>query len=322
MTMKSYNKFDSHSRQPFKEMLERVFTRLYILIMCAAMIMLISYTTVTVNSKTYTLIQPSQAAYRELLSMYSDSVRCSCRNVAVANEKFLSIKWNLHQICQSKFISPSFYLQVSTVEQQTLRYHKFDFMWHSLSYFHRLQNLCSLADLWLVNEYKYFASQLFVNTQLIAPASFDIQAKQLLESFGHQTLPAFVHTLQNTDILTISNGFIPVLSALYDLRVYFSLNDSNEAQVRVVPTDFIGCSCLLQPTKCSQLAGFYSCAVDNDTFNLLWMVPGIRIGCLPLQSIFHSTLECWYSDRCYRTVSSKGHFLFITIYFVLTIHSR
>ena len=300
--MKSYNKFDSHSERPLQELLERVFTRLYILLMCVALIVLIPYTIFILNSTIYTVDRPSQSVYQELLSKYSDGVRCSCRNLAIPQEKFILIKWELHQICQSGYISPSFYLQLSTIEQQALLYHTLDFMQHSLTYFHWLHNLCSLADLWLKKEYRYFSSKLFINAQLITPTSFDTQTKILLDSFGLETMPAFLLALQQTVAVTIINGFVPVSSTLYDLRVNYSTNNSNNAQVRVLPVDFLGCSCLLQPTECSQPAGFYSYKAENDTFNLLWLVPGIRIGCLPLQSVFHSTLECWYSKTCYKTV--------------------
>ena len=302
ITIKRYNKFDSASQQISIARLERIFTRLYVLIMCSAFIILATYTVLTLKTTIYTASNPSQSTYVALLAQHADTLECPCQHVAVPYDKFISVEWKLHQLCSSQFISPSFYLQLAIVDKQQIPYNKADFMWHSLAYFNWLHNFCSLSDLWLTKEYNYFASKLFINAKLITPLSFSTQTDQFLHSFSNDTMVVFVRSLQQVIAMNSVNGFITTSPTLYTLPGNVSMNAPFDGQVRLEPSGFNGCSCLLQPTKCSQSAAFYSYEPANHTFQSLWAVPGIRLGCLSLQSVFFSTLNCWYSDVCYRTV--------------------
>ena len=108
---------------------------------------------------------------------------------------------------------------------------------------------------------------------------------------SEHTTQAFAGGPKKLIILTTSNQ---LLSASY---IGFDIHFTDT--VRLQPTHFLGCSCLLHSDTCSVPSAFYSYDERDNSFAQLEIVTGVELACLPLLSFLQSSLVCWYSQQCY-----------------------
>ena len=63
------------------------------------------------------------------------------------------------------------------------------------------------------------------------------------------------------------------------------------------------CSCAIDPT-CKQPQGFFERESFLDAYNATVFIPGFFAACFPVESLLQSTLECFYSPGCLKTIQS------------------
>ena len=290
---KAFNLFDSRSNDPLEEKQERYTTRLYIVLLILTFAFLVFYTSFTDQLNTYKVQKPSEYTYRKLLERYSETVQCPCQTVSMAYAKFVSITWSYHQICSSQFISTGFSNQFAFTKNNTPLY-RGDFMLMSQSYFQLMQTFCSISFLVILQQHREYRATLFVNAYLLSPNRFTTQIEQSVNSFIGTTTRAFAVGLEKLIILTTSNQLLSASYIGFDVQV--------TDVVRIQPSSFLGCSCLLHSDECSVPSAFYSSDEGASSFTQLEIVSGVQLACLPLLSFLKSSLVCWYSQQCYQMV--------------------
>lgn len=301
--IKTLNLFDSNSDNVSTQKYEQRTTRLYILFMIIAFIVLVGYTIATEETKVYTIQNPSQQVYDKIYAEHSDTIVCSCTKIAIEHSKFISIQANYHQICSSSLISPKFFGKLAAIKKD-IHFYPGDFMLMSAEHFQWLITFCLLSQQTVSNQLIGFQAKLFVNDKLLPRDAFDVQATQLADFFISNVQYIFARGIKE---LREMMGFAQPLSATSIITYQFKIiTTSLGSQVQVEPVDFfLGCCCLCDPTRCSNDAAFYNYNPINNSFDSVLKVEGVRTACSPMESLLQSNLACWYSSDCYETVSAK-----------------
>lgn len=296
--IKSLNWFDTNSSDPLRQRRGQKSTRLYILLLSTTFTVLFFYTTFTKQTKIYNVQYPTQATYEQLLVKYADTIQCPCTRIAIPYQEFISFNVNYHPICSSEFISDSFIAQLFVFRDVNV--YRGDFMQMSGPYFAGLSKFCLLSKIIFSRSLANVETDLFINDKLLSPDDFAMKSAAMELLFVEGAAAAFEGGIQTLLEFTTANQMLSVSSVSYNLRIV-----SNE-NVQVEPGGFSNCSCLLNPSTCSEEAGFYSYDSSTDSFTLLSTVMGIQVTCYPLLSIMQSNLACWYSLDCYEKVRYKS----------------
>lgn len=306
--VRSLNFFNSKSSDPSVKRREQHTTRVYILLLIVASIVLFCYSVFNQKTVIYTVDQPTEATYINLLAKYGDKVQCPCSRLALPYEAFITIEASYHQICSSEFISDSFIAQMFALRDTNT--YRGDFMQISGSYFAGLNILCKVSQEVFTISLINFQATLFVNAKLLGPAAFKDQTAGLMQWFIDLTAGVFASTIQELIEFSTGNQILSVSSISYNLRIV------SNGSVRIEPASLSGCSCLLHPLVCSEEAGFYSYDSSIDSFTLVSTLMGIRTTCFAFLSLMVSNLGCWYSSDCYANVRSKSVLLFSKPHFI------
>lgn len=301
------NLFDSNSNNPATHKVERQTTRVYIVLIAIAFVILLSYTVATEETIVYIVQKPSLKAYEELYADYANSITCKCSEISMPYSTFITIRASYHQVCRSSLISPLFFTKLAMIRQDLLLYPT-DFMIMSAVHFQWLITFCELSRIVFSNQLDAFQNNLFVNDKLLTREIFETRTPQLIDYFIGDVQFYFARSIKQTlDIVSITHAISATSSLTHKLAV--TVTPSGH-QVQIEPVNYFrGCSCVSNPTSCSDDATFYSYNSTTHSFDPEFQVPGMRIACSSMQSLLESNLACWYSAECYQTVrlSKKIH---------------
>ena len=280
---------------------ERYTTRLYLLCLCLAFFILFCYTITTEETKVYTIDNPTQQRYEQLFQQHPLTIECTCKEIGISYSKFVTITANYHQVCTSGFISPSFFTQLAMIRQD-LPLYPADFMLISVGYFQWLTTFCALSQVVFPTQLLLFQSKLYVNNKLLARDSFQTQTEQLIDSFINDLYLYFYRGIKQTrEMVAFSQPLSATNTITYKLPIK---RTSSGLQIQVQPVPIsTDCSCVYDPTRCSKDAAFYSYNINNQSFDPIYKITGLRVACSSMESFLQSTLACWYTSDCYNTVS-------------------
>ncbi|CAF4237020.1 unnamed protein product, partial [Adineta steineri] len=103
--VEEFNVFENpyHTRNIHRE---RLATRLYVVILCISLFILIIYTTITYSVTTFTVQNPSLNQFKQMQQRYgSYALNCPCTQLANVYSSFVDLKCSFHQVCTSQFVS-------------------------------------------------------------------------------------------------------------------------------------------------------------------------------------------------------------------------
>lgn len=289
------NLFNSESGDRLKERRERHITRFYVAMLSLAFTVLIFYTVLSEETKTYTVQFPTQMAYEKLQVQYPNTIQCPCKSVSVPYQEFIQVTASYHQVCSSQFVLSSFFGPLALITESPL--HPIDFMRMSVPYFQWLATFCGLAVKYIQSQYALFRVKRFVNDKLLAPDSFKTQMNDLVQGFIDETNRQYNQAIKQARQMLAFAQPLTGTKASYSLPMNVSNN-----QISIVSEGFPGCSCMLKMTSCSTPAAFYAYNQTGASFDLYWSVLGVRIACTAIESLLQSSLECWYMPSCYEKV--------------------
>jgi hypothetical protein len=142
----------------------------------------------------------------------------------------------------------------------------------------------------------------------LAHDAFATRANQLADFFISNVQLYFARSIIQSREVT---GFFQPISATLIIRYILPITTtSSDTQVRIEHLNFFSdCSCLSNPTSCSDDAAFYSYIPMNNSSYPIFTIANIRIACRPLKSLLQSNLACWYSTDCYQMVRCKNRII-------------
>ncbi|CAF0796465.1 unnamed protein product [Adineta steineri] len=268
---------------------QRYATRLYIFLLIGSMIIITVYVFLQKSIQSKTISYPTESKFTQLQEKYSRSLSCPCSSVSISYSNFTTIQPQYHQLCQSDLISPEWiqYMKESVNSKILL----------SSGYFQLLSLFCKQAKETIDNALEIFLKTEFVSLQALTPESFENQMNSSIEDWKLSTTNTFNRTIKLIQQIYQGNQLISIMHSnillkVEDLEVY----GSSQTQK--------GCNCILS-SSCYSTIVLYRATQGNSNFDDPFLVPNMFYDCYVIQSLFQSTLECFYNLSCMLEIDER-----------------
>ena len=266
---------------------QRLTTRFYLIILLITLIILILYTSLNQISVTNTIQLTSQNQYENLKIKYPNTLNCPCNYISIEYEKFIQINPLYHQICSSSFIDQEWINYLYDYDSRNER----NFRATAASQFLVLSSLCQLTINTVETSIQQFNSAKFLTPQLISLTLFEIQVNLFIESFKKSIPRTFKRTLDITRGLIHGNSLL----SGYETNWRFTIIGTYRNAPMYTNPQSYGNSC-----NCATSANCTQPAIINNEYP--FGLPGLLIGCYPLEAILQSSLECLYNQTCFNSI--------------------
>ncbi|CAF1147616.1 unnamed protein product [Adineta steineri] len=301
----------------------RQMTRIYIILVIISILILAAYTALTQETATVTVKSPTLSTYKELFNDHSSTLECSCSQIAVEYNRFISqFEPEYHIICSSTFTSSewldSFY---NLAKNGNIELDNDDFRVYARAQFQAVSEMCSLSKNILNLSSSIWLQTDFVTANIMTRVEFTTQIEALIEEFKRNTFSEFIQTFQLIQVTNNANQLATKYSSNWQFIVrsdyYSSIRDDSlillGAKIAQISLNTISlpvtyeddsCSCI-QNSSCSILPGF---AFRLSNQSLRQTLPGFRIGCLILDSLLQSTFSCLYNQTCLNFLLTTNYY--------------
>jgi hypothetical protein len=308
------NLFESNTTEDRNLQIQRWSTRLYIIALSFSIIIIC--TLVEIVPQHVEIQNPTLKWYEKLQDEYSP--KCPCSNVSIPYEQFVQFEPSYHQVCSSDFITQRWidYLYNSTT---TPFYHHMDFRLTASQQFQLLAILCRLSAQAINASLRSFNNTKLITAQLLSKNLFDAQIQAHIHAFKITTLNKFNHTLGFVRHLFFSNNLLPAAHTFFILDFPY-LPGSWPPKMKYDCFYHLNrycCYCFIEST-CKAQAGFlgdeiYDMHNHENVYAYQDILDGWYIGCLPIDSLFFSTLKSFYNQTALDSFSrffsnSSGNF--------------
>ncbi len=261
-------------------------TRMYVLLFCSIFIVLLFYnilaeeTVITVN-----VPSPTQTTYEQLSSPFGSSLQCPCSQISIPYSSFVELNGTLHQVCSSSFLQTAWFQSIfGDGDWSNLTIN--EFRTRGVAYFLGLQSLCIIARGKIVTAIPYLLDTQIVSGQVIPENQLRSQVNSDVDQLRRSFSNDFVALIQFARDSTQSNQLMSVYSLNW---VYSPQYDINMSYYRI-------------PTRPVSHGENCSCATSSACIESVFVsgqiIPGLVLGCSPLESLFRSSLICLYNQTC------------------------
>ncbi|CAF0972752.1 unnamed protein product, partial [Adineta ricciae] len=270
-------------------------TRLYIISYIIGIIVLVFYTSISVQMRSITVHEPTLTEYEGLYGKYGRTLICPCRHLSVSYSSIIHLEAEYHQVCSSEFIDDNAWFSYFNMTIGFM--FSLDFRMEGSRLFHILQTLCGLSNETVRNQLRVFSETQFINAHVVSRDTFDIQTSILIDQLQQQTLDSFLAIFQ----LVRASIQLNQLQALGNTNsIIIRYKNIGTFSYRLLPNSHYdyNCSCG-RSIDCRRSQGFY-CTTQCGTWNKSpnQTIPGLVLSCLPIDSLLLSTLECFYNSSC------------------------
>ena len=284
---------------PDEILIQIVSTRLFVVLLVVAFIILLSYNSQVEVARTTTLNSPSFSSYLSFYTEHGNQAICPCTTMVIAEEQFVSITPDFHQICSSDFIDPSWSQTIyqSLIASTTGIYHR-DFRFRSFYYFQSLQSICEMATRRISTALKSFYSNTLVSIDLLSEPMFLLQVDATIDLFITSTANTFSRSFRILKDANFNDQvFVATLSSFYLSLTSGGIVQPNDPNTWRISTRYVTyndsqCSCQNTPT-CVEPAYIYSVLIN---FTPIFPVPGMLIGCYIFEALLQSNLIYFYNQ--------------------------
>ncbi|CAF1413027.1 unnamed protein product [Adineta ricciae] len=275
-------------------------TRLYLVCLVIGMIILIFYTSISVQTRIVTVFAPSLDEYEYLYNEHSSTLKCPCSHLSMSYSSIIDVEPEYHQVCSSDFIKSDVWLLYFRRLGPVLR--ALDFRAVGLKLFTILQTMCQMANDIVRNELIVFNEMQFVSAYVISRDTFHIQISTLIQRFQQQTVNTFLSMFQLVRVSIQRNQFVVGDFTNIVPREFIQ---NNVLTSRYLPNSGFDskCSCG-ESSSCTRAQGFY-CTNQcnyNQSSPPNQIIPGLMLSCLPVDSLLSSSLQCFYNSTCLQMI--------------------
>jgi hypothetical protein len=198
---------------------QRWSTRLYIPILLIAMLILLVYTILQVESIQIQIENPSLTTYTDLYKTYTN-VKCPCNDISIEHKEFLQLSPLFHQVCSSDLISEEWIDFLFDKQTTTLRYAA-DFRTTAFNQFQLLQELCQLSGIAINDGLETLYQSQLISGELLDRDLFNAQVEADILSFQTITNSDFLRSLMFMRSFMDGNELIPAVETDYTLVIEF-----------------------------------------------------------------------------------------------------
>jgi hypothetical protein len=300
--------FPSHIDQRTVKRLGQWSTRLYLILLSTALAILAIHTIIQPQILRKTFLKPTLEIYTELMNEHQDELQCPCSVISSPYHLFVQVEVELHQvnkynkrffchsfepkICSSPLVSSELQLNITNILNDNLPiYGERDYRLFLSAHLQFLNGLCQLSIQTINDSIEQFGSSLLITNQLLSEELFqsriDLITNQT-KSNVPTTLNRLLSLLRST---SHGNAFISSYGTNYEyiMLVYNIFQNMLYAQSIIYDNN---CSCGLN-SSCTIDASF----IDTRSWRNV-SIKGLKMGCTPSESLFLSTLECFYDISC------------------------
>lgn len=263
--------------------------------MCSGLLILGFYTSLSKQNHIHTFKHPSLSKFVALNSEYSSTLSCPCSRFSTSYNHLISLSIRSHSICSSEYLEDYWLFYFSRTE---INFTSTDFRVSGLAFFHLIKSLCTAANETITYAQTVFKVNRLVTMNALSPEQFSIAMQIRLKAFQHRTTSSFVLLIQLIRSAMQINQLAEGLSTNFALIPVYQ-NETSTWSLRFRPRDFYAnsCSCLLSG-ECNRPVGFYPQQTKDFLAKPNISVPGLVLGCYAMDSVFLSTLQCFYDQNC------------------------
>ncbi|CAF3962162.1 unnamed protein product [Rotaria sp. Silwood1] len=189
---------------------QRYASRLYLVLLCVSVLVLIIITSLSPQYNTCTIEFPTITIYKELQSRFPNTLTCPCSQVNIPYGRFIQLYPSFHQVCSSVFITEQWIAMLFPWSYIT---HYEDFRVQAAGQFQLLQSFCALAEQTVVTALQDFATSEFITANVISAAVFDAQMRSTISIFQLEAPGAFISALELIRRATHGNAFMTVYAS-------------------------------------------------------------------------------------------------------------
>jgi hypothetical protein len=303
----------SNAREDEQSHFNIIVTRVYLVALTVLLIAFGIFIWSQLETITVTIDNPHKQQFDEL-PLDAD---CPCSRISLSYGEFISLKPILHQVCESEFVTDRWIKALFSDSNATYYYFK-DFRTFGSAQFEALAAFCRLSKSYLEQSSDSFKKSTFISSQSLSKSNFEREINSSIAQFQETVPRTFATQLELIRRITTSNRLISGLQTNY----IFIQGDpyANGGPVKYDRKNGTYCSCSLD-FRCTSDAVFnsifdaptqYDYVSHNNT-----PLRGIQSGCLPVNSVLASTLECFYNQTCVNHLVSffrtNEHFLAMTV---------
>ncbi|CAF4149719.1 unnamed protein product, partial [Adineta steineri] len=288
--------------------INRYKTRIYLVLLITALIILVLYASLKQNTITDTIKSPSMSQFTALYTQYPSTLQCPCSRPTIKYNKFFSrLEPQYHEICSSSFVMSewisNFEVPFISINEGTLINDPNDFRVALQKQFQILSILCDTAQTTINQSVSKFQQTDFITLQAIPIAEFDARTQALFDEWKSTKSNQFTETLQFLQLVNSANQLATVENSDWE---FFLRNDTDPHPVLSVVRGVLdmitipqiygvdNCSCAMK-SSCSSLS-IYPYPISNES--LIQTIPGFRMGCRRLDAMLQSSLSCLYNETC------------------------
>ena len=258
---------------------QRISTRLFILSLSLSLTILIIYTAAVNIQKTVIVPNPSLEKYQQLYERYSSTLACPCTHISVKYGSFMRINYTLHQVCNSVYVSQKWndFLSIGAWA--------YGLLIRTPQLFLGLRWLCVATEPYIAaNGLPFYSStyvNTFVNSELHLKAQSDLQIEQFISSI---TTRFRLSITLISDAIRFNALISPIMTPFLDQSTHLS-----QVSVPYWGSYDDWCNCD------SDSSCLKNISEENHGYHRM---NGFYYGCLVLESLRMSSLECLYNQTC------------------------
>ena len=281
-------------------------TRIYLLLLILSIITVSIFTGLTQQVHSIAVEMPSEDQFNALYSRYPDTLSCPCNTTAISYRAFSRISVITYPLCSSE----EFFYSVWSFPLDTNKtwIDNFDtFLLITQLRFFSL--LCEIAKNEITLLPLNYISQQSITFETIPRQTFESETN----SFSKSPIDEIANRFRHTFLIMLDTFHSNQLQNLYMTNWQTQFTDATENYIlRTVPVSYNNGTCI-----CA--AGMFNCSrplVFKDFNDQVFTLPGEKInkeirvsefnidllgivtGCLPIDGLRLSTLECFFNQTC------------------------
>ncbi|CAF1651899.1 unnamed protein product [Adineta steineri] len=271
---------------------QRISTRIFIILLILSLTVLILYTSLVNVTKTIDINAPIIIQYSQLYSTYPQTLTCACTQISIDYDKFLKINYTLHQICTSIFVA-DYWINYFYATRGTATLNSDDFRQSGSFIFQALNTSCQLSNQTISNRLTQFYSSQYVSTSVTPLQVFQLQTQEFVSQFISSITNDFLLSISTIRQTTRANNL------LAGQLTNYGLYRQSSNYVSSFSVSYGNCSCASSAT-CAYEFPFY----DSKNSKVIFIVPGIYVGCYIIEALLQSNLQCFYNKTCINKIQS------------------
>ena len=284
-------------------------TRLYLIILTLCLICLAF--TLKLNDHTTTLaLQTPTINQFETLPV---DAQCPCYHLAFSYGDFITVQATFHQVCSSDFVSDRWIEAIFSGSNRS-SFHKADIRSTGSALFQALASLCYLSNKTVRESLSSLYATSFISSQVLSRDVLEKTIEVSIENFQLTVADTFMSQFDLTNKMIFGNRLMSGLQT-DSSTVYIALFRT-PATMRGPFVTYTGtmnprqCNCY-NNYDCRIAMGIYPLSEVSyisdlylDEFSIILKIPELFIGCMPINSLLHSSLTCFYNQTCINQITS------------------